>query len=54
MISNGTSNGEVGGGKDRGVNVEEMSAIYPVKLMSRTDKNIVRLIGQHLQDLGLQ
>lgn len=26
--------------------------IYPVKLMSRTDKDIVRLIGQHLQSLG--
>lgn len=26
--------------------------VYPVKLMSRTDKDIVRLIGQHLQSLG--
>lgn len=53
VVTNGTSNGEVGPHGDGGEGESEGS-IYPIKLMSRADKNIVRLIGQHLQHLGLK
>lgn len=34
-------------------NKASVETVYQVKLMSRKDKDIVRLIGQHLQSLGL-
>lgn len=35
-------------------NKAAIETVYQVKLMSRKDKDIVRLIGQHLQSLGLK